>query len=53
MTNDMNSHLERMRFLTSNYELLQGYPIAMAGLLFILDGISVTIWGQTALHLIL
>jgi len=52
MTNDTNDHLERLRFLTSNYELLQGYPIAMAGLLFILEGISVTIWGHTALRLI-
>ena len=52
MTNDMNDHLKRLRFLTSNYELLQGYPIAMAGLLFILEGFCVMIWGHTAVYLI-
>ena len=48
----LNDHLERLRFLTSNYELLQGYPIAMAGLLFMLGGTSVMIWDGTAVGLI-
>lgn len=52
MTNDMNDHLERLQSLTSNYELLQGYPIAMLGLLFILEGTCVMIWGGTVVHLI-
>ena len=47
-----NDHLERLRFLASNYELLQGYPIALVGLLNILEGISVMIWGYPAVHLI-
>lgn len=51
MKSDLN-HLERLQSLTSNYELLQGYPIAMLGLLFILEGISVMIWGGTAVNLI-
>jgi len=51
MKNDLN-HLERLQSLTSNYELLQGYPIAMAGLLYILGGTCVMIWGGTALDLI-
>ena len=52
MKNDSNDHLERLRFLANNYELLQGYPIALVGLLNILDGISVMIWGYPAVHLI-
>ena len=52
MKNDSNDHLERLRFLASNYELLQGYPIALVGLLNILEGISVMIWGYPAVHLI-
>jgi uncharacterized membrane protein required for colicin V production len=52
MKNDLTNHLKRLQSLTSNYELLQGYPIAMLGLLFILEGISVMIWGGTAIHLI-
>lgn len=51
MKNDLN-HLERLQSLTSNYELLQGYPIAMAGLLFILEGIGVMVWGHAAVYLI-
>ena len=47
-----NDHLERLRFLASNYELLQGYPIALVGLLNILAGIGVMIWGYPAVHLI-
>jgi hypothetical protein len=47
-----NDHLERLRFLASNYELLQGYPIALVGLLNILEGMSVMVWGYPALHLI-
>jgi len=45
-------HLDRLRFLASNYELLQGYPIALVGLLNILEGIGVMIWGYPAVHLI-
>jgi hypothetical protein len=52
MKNDSNDHLERLRFLAGNYELLQGYPIALVGLLNILQGISVMVWGYPALHLI-
>lgn len=52
MTNVLTNHLERLRFLAGNYELLQGYPIALVGLLNILGGISVMIWGYPALHLI-
>lgn len=48
----MKNDLERLRFLASNYELLQGYPIALVGLLNILEGISVMIWGYAAAHLI-
>src|SRR5690242_4587845 len=51
MKSDLN-HLKRLQSLTSNYELLQGYPIALGGVLFILAGISVMIWGHTALDLI-
>lgn len=51
MKDDLNN-LERLRFLAGNYELLQGYPIALVGLLYILEGISVMIWGYTAVHLI-
>ena len=47
-----NAHLERLHFLAGNYELLQGYPIALVGLLNILGGMSVMIWGYPALHLI-
>ena len=47
-----NDHLERLRFLASNYELLQGYPIALVGLLNVLEGISVMIWGYSAVHVI-
>jgi hypothetical protein len=52
MKNDLDGHLERLRFLAGNYELLQGYPIAVVGLLNILQGISVMVWGYPALHLI-
>ena len=52
MKNDLDGHLERLRFLASNYELLQGYPIALVGLLNILEGIGVMIWGYPAVHLI-
>jgi hypothetical protein len=52
MKNDLDGHLERLRFLASNYELLQGYPIALVGLLNVLEGISVMIWGYSAVHLI-
>jgi len=46
------AHLDRLRFLAGNYELLQGYPIALLGLLNILHGIAVMIWGYAAVHLI-
>jgi hypothetical protein len=52
MKNDLNNHLERLQSLTSNYELLQGYPIALVGLLYILGGTSVMIWDGTAVQLI-
>ncbi|HLK06639.1 MAG TPA: hypothetical protein VKV30_01795, partial [Candidatus Angelobacter sp.] len=45
-------HLDRLRFLAGNYELLQGYPIALVGLLNILEGIGVMIWGYPAVHLL-
>jgi hypothetical protein len=47
-----DDHLDRLLFLTSNYELLQGYPIALVGLLNILEGIGVMIWGYPAVRLI-
>ena len=48
----MKNDLEQLRFLAGNYELLQGYPIALVGLLNILEGISVMIWGYPAVHLL-
>ena len=48
----MKNDLEQLRFLAGNYELLQGYPIALVGLLNILEGIGVMIWGYPAVHLI-
>lgn len=53
MRNDLCSKdLERLRFLTSNYSLLQGYPMALAGLLYLLWGASLMIWGIPAAVLI-
>jgi predicted secreted protein len=52
MKNDSNDRLEQLRFLTINYRFLQGYPIALVGLLNILQGIGVMIWGYPAVHLI-
>lgn len=51
MKTDSND-LEQLRFLAGNYELLQGYPIALVGLLNILQGISVMIWGYAAVRLL-
>jgi len=51
MKNDLDD-LEQLRFLASNYELLQGYPIALLGVLFILEGTSRMIWGSAAVRLI-
>lgn len=48
----MEDDIKRLQFLTRNYELLQGYPIALAGLLYIVAGISVMIWGHPAVYLI-
>lgn len=48
----MKSEFERLEFITRNYALLQGYPIGLVGLLYILLGAAEMIWKQTAITLV-
>ncbi|MGE5325145.1 MAG: hypothetical protein ACM3SW_19915 [Actinomycetota bacterium] len=48
----MKNDLERLQFLTRNFNFLQGYPIALAGLLYLVAGASELIWRERAAALI-
>jgi hypothetical protein len=48
----MKHELERLQFVTRNYSLLQGYPIALVGVLYILLGVAEMIWKEMAATLI-
>ena len=48
----MKNEFERLQFITRNYALLQGYPIGLVGLLYILLGAAEMIWRRNAAILI-
>lgn len=52
MENGLNKELERLRFLTGNYTLLQGYPMALGGLICLVWGASLMTWGLPVADLI-
>lgn len=48
----MKNDLERLQFVTRNYCLLQGYPIGLVGVLYILLGVAEMTWKEKAAILI-
>jgi hypothetical protein len=52
MNDNARNSLKRLQFLTSNYNLLMGYPMAMVGVMYIVLGASVMIWGRPVVHMI-
>ncbi|HJT54208.1 MAG TPA: hypothetical protein VJ848_10185 [Candidatus Angelobacter sp.] len=48
----MKTEVERLQFLTRNYALLQGYPIGMAGVLYVSLGAAEMVWKEPAVILV-
>ena len=51
--NDTNSDPKRLQLIARNYSFLQGWPIACMGLLELVQGFSVMLWGLDATRVIL
>lgn len=48
----MKTDFAQLQSLTRSYNALMGWPIGSAGALFLGFGISIMLWGETALHLV-